>query len=655
MPPKHTRLDASTPTPSPPPKRRRLASPSHADGLVPETAADRLSPLSDELLVRILACLSLPHLLAVAPVSRRFHRLAEDSQLWKALYYVRFVLPRAMRIPGFREKARATEHKLHYKGRRTLWADGRLGGVVREVAGAGYPGRRLRTVQQDGKRVEDTSVNWKRQFKIRHNWARGKCAVEELKLRPDREASQGAPHRDRDHEDEDNNDDEEDDDNDEDRSKMLVKVVEGLAVTADALYGLRAWDLKTRQVVAQTALHDAPHGDGPSPSCIAVDDRDLEKGVLDISVGFVDGSFGVWRLAEGKSLARRYRHEKSSNGELVGMSYSHPYLLTATGAVLVSLYTFDVPEKPQAGGDDTNESDAEDTPLPLWLDAGSRTKDESNKPAAQPPGGLALPAPFLMTSLKSHTSDPPLALSIRNTGDITVASIAYTFSTRQGWSIGIQDLHITPDASPTRPPHITTRLAYTLPVQTGPARTTHELSRSQTHPRARLTSTTRNNTAPSRSLSPPTPATNNPRAHSGPTTLSYTHPYLLATLPDNTLILHLCTSTAAALAISPGIRLWGHTSGISDADITARGKAVSVSSRGDEMRVWELEGRPSGVRSRSVEIRAGRTTAGAGAGAGTGAESWEDRRNWVGFDDEMVIVLKEAKGGRESLMVYDFT
>jgi hypothetical protein len=33
----------------------------------------------------------------------------------------------------------------------------------------------------------------------------------------------------------------------------------------------------------------------------------------------------------------------------------------------------------------------------------------------------------------------------------------------------------------------------------------------------------------------------------------------------------------------------------------------------------------------------------------------DDRRNWVGFDEEMVIVLKEAPNGRESLMVYDFT
>lgn len=65
------------------------------------------------------------------------------------------------------------------------------------------------------------------------------------------------------------------------------------------------------------------------------------------------------------------------------------------------------------------------------------------------------------------------------------------------------------------------------------------------------------------------------------------------------------------------------------------------------MRVWELEGRSTNrFGGLSVEVRPdqmeGRDVA------------WDERRNWVGFDDEMVIVLKE-KAGRESLMVYDFT
>lgn len=635
--------DTTSTTSSSAVKRPRLAaspssssSSSHALAQPQIAARDLLSPLSDELLLRILSFLSLPHLLAVAPVSRRYHRLAEDSQLWKALYYARFVLPRAMRIPGFRGKASVREHKLHYKGRRNLWADGRLGGLVREESIGGdksaykAPPQRARTSQQgmQEEKEEDTRVNWKRQFKIRHNWARGKCAVEELKLGPDPAAQEEGLLQ--------------DDYDDEERSKMLVKVVEGLAVTADAAFGLRAWDLKTREVVAQTTLHIEENEGESAPSCIAVDDHGLEKGVLDISIGFVDGSFGVWRLSPDKTLVRRYRHEKSSNGELVGMSYSHPYLLTATGAVLVSLYTFDVPEKPEAVVDD--ESDSEDPPIPSWLAPNTGKEDASDKQSTDA-DEILLPAPYLMTSLKSHTSDPPLALSIRKTGTTTVASIAYTFFTRQGWSIGIQDLHITPNVRPQYPPQITTRLAYTNPVQTAPSRDPETSSPSRMQQAsARLPSFHDNPSTSSMTGPSPTCAPNQP----GPTTLSYTHPYLLATLPDNTLILYLCTSTAATLSVSPGIRLWGHTSGISDADITSRGKAVSVSSRGEEMRVWELEGRPSGLRSRSVEIRAGGDNS-------SGVGEWEERRNWVGFDDEMVIVLKEAKGGRESLMVYDFT
>ena len=52
-----------------------------------------------------LALVPLATLLSVAPVSRRFRRLADDSQLWKRLYYARFVLPRALRLPGFRTAA----------------------------------------------------------------------------------------------------------------------------------------------------------------------------------------------------------------------------------------------------------------------------------------------------------------------------------------------------------------------------------------------------------------------------------------------------------------------------------------------------------------------------------------------------------------------
>lgn len=686
MPPKHPRAAREWDTP--PAKRLRLARPSSSSfsssssviaassqPIVLRTGDDLLSPLSDEILVRILSYLSLPHLLSVAPVSQRFHRLAEDSQLWKALYYARFVLPRAMRIPGFRDgknldAAGMRDHKLHYKGRRTLWADGRLGGLVREVDRNATGGGRAQVkpgLEREAEGREDR-VNWKRQYKIRHNWAKGKCAVEELKLGPDPEDEQILQ------------------DEDDDRGKMLVKVVEGLAVTVDGIYGLRAWDLKTKEVMAHHDLHDddtCKEHDASLPSCLAIDDRDLGKGMLDIAVGFTDGSFGVWRLRlQDKNFVRRYQHEKSSNGELLGMSYSYPYLLTATGAVLISLYTFDVPEEPDTGNE---MEDTLDNPPSTSSDIIEGRNEQAPATVAENDkyNETSLPAPYLLTSLKSHTSDPPLALSIRKMAGTTVASIAYTFFTRQGWSIGIQDLHITPNDNPKSAPNITTRLAYTTPVHTnGQSQSTPSPPRNPGSRRTLLGPQT--DSQSSSSASTPSPAVRTPwppgtpvvvpSDPAGPTTLCYTHPYLLATLPDNTLILHLCMSNASALSISPGLRLWGHTSGISDAEITARGKAVSVSSRGEEMRVWELEGRPSGLKSRSVEIRPGGATGGgrlalgeqeqpmvedkegmASAVEGGGDVDWEERRNWVGFDDEMVIVLKEARGGRESLLVYDFT
>ncbi|KAI4862249.1 hypothetical protein F4820DRAFT_32377 [Hypoxylon rubiginosum] len=570
---------------------------------------DLLSPLSDELLVRILKYLPLPDLLNTSPVSRRFYDLSGDSQVWKRLYYSRFVLPRALRIPGFRDGS-VRDGKLHYSSRRTVWADGRRGGWADMHVG----------------KLDDNSRNWKKQYKLRHNWSRGKCAVDELQLGQEPSISETSPSH-----------------------KMLVKVSEGIAVTVDTATGLRAWDLKTRQLLAQIELDEV--GPESAPSCITIDNQNLSSHVLEIAVGFTDGSFGVWKLdiQEGR-IVRRYRHEKSSNGDLVGIAFCYPYLLTATKSVLVSLYTFDGPPKTNRSGIVAPDSKARlgDTSKTAALEDTERERISDHMKSKIPGDlrhGITLRSPYLLTSLKSHTSRAPLALSIRKTAGSIVASIAYTFSTLQGWSLGIQDLHLRPSASKskTTPDIMTTQLAYTMPVRSVP-------SHIPSPP-----------TSPSRHINSLSSYRGDAELD-GPINLCYTHPYLLATLPDNTLILYLCTANATSLSISPGIRLWGHTSGISDAEITARGKAVSVSCRGEEIRVWELEGRAHG---RSIEVRPTTKAATDDEDEGTerkehvsrrdtAAVRWDDRRNWVGFDDEMVIVLKESKG-RESLMVYDFT
>lgn len=572
-PSKRRRIDDGKPHDSP-------ASPTH---IVP--LRDHLSSLSDELLLRILSYLPLSHLLGLSPVSHRFNRLSSDSQLWRQLYYMHFVLPRAIRIPGFRPNAGPSDSP----------ASNRT--VIRHC------GADLRRYKEQG----GHGVDWKRQYKLRHNWSRGKCAVEELEVGGPPITLRPA------------------------RKQTLAKVVEGVAITADAEAGLRTWDLKTKKLLAQTELRNAV------PTCMAVDEQDGVAGRLEVALGFLDGCFGIWALdTAGSRITERYRHSGSMNGKLMSVAYAFPYIMTATESVRVSIYAFDVEvsretseengirEGPAVLGETLSES-------PRKSRVDERTQSTSSK-SARMTKVSTFPPPYLMTSLKSHSSKSPLALCIRKMTTSTIAAIAYTLPTREGWTIGVQELHIT--ASPPHlkaPPEVSeSRLAYAAPTVTGRSRDT---------PPGSTSSDTDDNPAAEDEY--------------GPMALCYTHPYLLVTLPDNTLVLYLCTTDATSLSISRGIRLWGHTSGIGDAEITSRGKAVSVSCRGDEVRVWELEGRVGG---RSVEIR---PNAGGEGGArdvsGLEGDVWDDRRSWVGFDDEMVIVLKEAKSGRESLIVYDFS
>lgn len=170
--------------------------------------------------------------------------------------------------------------------------------------------------------------------------------------------------------------------------------------------------------------------------------------------------------------------------------------------------------------------------------------------------------------------------------------------------------------------------------------------------------------------------------HSKPTSLSYTHPYLLVSHPDNTLTLYLVSSTADSLSISAGSRLWGHTSSVSGAHVGGRGKAVSISKRGDELRVWELEGGFGSLSARkrlavgdlSVRVQpetkvdsSDATQAGldlvnresTGTSPTNDTDSDPDEltltRGWIAFDEENVVVLKEQSQGRQALVVYDFT
>ncbi|KFA47499.1 hypothetical protein S40293_02109 [Stachybotrys chartarum IBT 40293] len=571
---------------------------------------DIISKLSDELLVRIFSYMDEKPLLGLSLVSKRFHRISADSQLWRPHYYRRFILPRAHRIPGFRTSATRSASNLHHAANQTFRADT----AYRRSTGPISP--------SDTSANFTDAVDWKKQYKLRHNWARGTCDVDEVDVSDsDREPPPPG-------------------------MKTIVKVTDGLAVTVDSNRGLRAWDLRTREIIAQVDMDDEEAY--TQPSCLAVDGQRLYRDILDIAVGFQDGTFGIWMLdIRRKKLTRLYRHQHSFFGELVSLAYLHPYLLTATKVGFISLYSFenDMPESQLGVGGHSGSS------MPTLMESISAAASRALRTPRPRDFEEALSMPALLTSLKSHSTRPPLTLSIRRMVGSVVASIAYTFSTVNGWSIGIQDLDIKQSSGSEKPEVVNSRVAFSP------------------------STVSRNSAGSSPDATPRHQSAFGSRAEDaeddGPIRLCYSHPYLLATMPDNTLVLYLCTSTATAMSISPGLRLWGHTSGISDAEITPRGKAVSVSSRGDEIRVWELEGRvgsSGSASSSSIEVRprqqqqAGGATCSHCQGACESSSNGTyrradlgDRRNWVGFDDEMVIVLKEARDGRESLMVYDFT
>jgi hypothetical protein len=137
--------------------------------------------------------------------------------------------------------------------------------------------------------------------------------------------------------------------------------------------------------------------------------------------------------------------------------------------------------------------------------------------------------------------------------------------------------------------------------------------------------------------------------------------------------MYMVTSTAESLSVGPGSRLWGHTSSVSGAHVGGRGKAVSISRRGDELRVWELEGGFTSLvakkrltdRALSVKIRPDQNGLDSRACGSKPSRDLDDdeqtlsdlsiTRGWIGFDEEKVVFLREEGQGKQILVIYDFT
>jgi len=527
---------------------------------------DRISQLSDELILRILSYVPISDLVVCERLSHKYRAIAKDSQLWKRLYYDRFVLPRAYRIPGLKDNAISNSHFL-FSSKLSKWLD------------------------EDNLVKRGQETDWKRQYRLRHNWSKGTCDVSEIQV-----AEQPSV------------------------PPLLVRLHEGVVFTADSMSGLRAWSSKKeRKLLASSGLG------GDAPTSLAVDFQAGRGSHHRVVVGFENGRFSIYELdVDNRSFQEVYAHAASSNGMLTAVAFASPYLLTMTASQLLSLYKF-------AASSEVGRLNAIDD------------------------------APHLLYSLRSHTAWPPLSLAIRPSHQSITATIAYAVPTiLSGWSAGIQELRLSLEGE-----LIDSRLA------TSENDSFRSLSSSLASPANTLNGFLSATPSPSGVFS----------AISRPTSLSYTHPYFLVSHPDNTLTLYMVTSTSSTLAISAGRRLWGHTSSVSGAHVGGRGKAVSVSTRGDELRIWELEGgiSPSATRTRlthgdlSVQVRSEERSSdhapksnasleSASQGDVTASPAFQDRsddfsiaRGWIEFDEENVVVLREKSQGGQVLAVYDFT
>ena len=244
-----------------------------------------------------------------------------------------------------------------------------------------------------------------------------------------------------------------------------------------------------------------------------------------------------------------------------------------------------------------------------------------------------------LTTLSAENSFAPISVCLRKVGDLLVAGLAYAVPhIGLGWCIGLQEVHL--------------KLPNSTQATSSQGCDEEEPMRTQIVTEKRLAFSQ--------------PFALHPKMLQRPSGLSYKHPYLVATLSDNTLISHLVVSTANRLEILPGRRLWGHTSAISGVQVDARGKAVTVSIKGDDLRVWELEEPGDSQSTNSVRVEAApelnlltSAMARRGDALGRAVRSAEDeaasQSYWIGFDAEQVVVAAEFRDSRQPVLTcYDF-
>ena len=328
-----------------------------------------------------------------------------------------------------------------------------------------------------------------------------------------------------------------------------------------------------------------------------------------ILIGLQDGSFKVCHLTNGHNLSLQLEHQPQQAAQINTVALAMPYAITMSTDRNIHIYHL-IEER----------------------------KDQHRRWSA-----------FVLTSLHADSPLQPASLGLRCTSETIIATIAYAFNRiHAGWCLGLQEIRLGTTTGILR-----SRLTSSMDTPLD----------AQYRGKARWDVTSRSAyTTPISS-----PFALQPYLKNAPTSLSYSHPYLLATLPDNTIMSYIVTSDENRLEINAGRRLWGHTSAVSGAEVSNRGKAVSVSAKGEEIRVWELEDAftTSGRGRMSVQVQPQHSAldimeAVARRGDGIGIALREMKRElsftrrWVGFDDEQVVVMGD-RSNSQIMACYDFT
>lgn len=511
--------------------------------------------------------------LTATRVSKRFHALAGDSELWKRRYFAQWVLPRARAVPQSKQ-LKLLSTGTAYSPRVSKW----LG---------------------HGHLVEDsTSVHWKTQYRLRHNWSKGTCRLDELEV-----SRSPLP-------------------------QILIKLYSGVVITANKEHGLRAWSTK-RPKKQLTRLPFSKQDHTPTALYVA---KGSAASFLEVTVGFDDGHFSVYNLDVTRGeFTVRFSQASTSDASITAIASAPPYLLTISDHKTFNLYQ-----------------------IPPHF---TQREEQSSTDQLR-----------LLESLESNNTFAPMSLSLRCSASEVIASIAYSFlHISNGWTIGIQELRFNKDGE-----HTTSRLATTVAAPSKSDEIGHGSASTEDNSK-------RNNTNHRRGFA----NISYIQHKEAPTSLSYSHPFLLTSHSDNTLTMYLVFSSAENLVIRDSRRLWGHTSSVSSVQVGDRGKAVSVSPRGNEIRIWELESAvlssssPPNSRSRSirgessVQINYEKPSSASSFSLGTtsGAKDWsrhvsyqrdldvlsDDSEGWIGFDEEQVVVLRQRGLRAQFLECYDFT